>query len=122
MNGDQDNNLRPADEITKAEFLTMLIRHQTGYTVNTRKRYVDVVAGNWFGGYAQAVFRYGLAKQTKDIFIPMLRLQPMLPVCSEYGICIGCRFEDAQKAVFTEGLTREEAAYLIISYMEAIGK
>lgn len=88
-----------------------------------RKRYVDVVAGNWFGGYAQAVFRYGLAKHDKGYLYPNAAVAADV---AEYALntafASDAALSDAQKAVFTEGLTREEAAYLIISYMEAIGK
>ena len=124
MNGDQDNNLRPADEITKAEFLTMLVRaSKLDVPGKYRKRYADVVAGNWFGGYAQAVFRYGLAKHDKGFLYPDAAVSSDIAVYAmNTAFASDAVLSDAQKAVFAEGLTREEAAYLIISYMEATGR
>ncbi len=124
MNGDQDNNLRPADEITKAEFLTMLVRaSKLDVPGKYRKRYTDVVAGNWFGSFAQAVFRYGLAKHDKGFLYPDAAVSSDIALYAlNTAFASDAALSDAQKAVFAEGLTREEAAYLIISYMEATGR
>lgn len=124
MTGDQDKNLRPSDEVTKAEFLALLVRASNlEIPGKFRKKYSDVVSGSWFGSYAQTVFKYGLAKHDKGYLYPDSSVASDI---AQYALNMAFTSDKAlseeQEAVFAEGLTRQEAVYLILSYMEAIGR
>ncbi len=124
LTGDQNNNLRPNDEVTKAEFLAMLIRASDLEVAGKyRKKYIDITAGHWFNGYAQTVFKYGLAAHEKGYLYPNAHItsdiaQYALSKAFESQVSL----DEKQKTVFADGLSREEAIYLILSYMEAIGR
>ncbi|HQM96540.1 MAG TPA: S-layer homology domain-containing protein, partial [Clostridia bacterium] len=124
LTGDQNNNLRPNDEVTKAEFLAMLIRaSELEVAGKYRKKYIDITAGHWFNGYAQTVFKYGLAAHEKGYLNPNAHItsdiaQYALSKAFESQVSL----DEKQKTVFADGLSREEAIYLIFSYMEAIGR
>lgn len=124
LTGDQDKKLRPMDEVTKAEFHAMLIR-AAGLEIagKYRKKYTDIASGHWFAGYAQTVFKYGLATHDKGYFNPNDSVnsdsaQYALKKVFESDL----ELTETQNALFFEGLTREEAILLILSYMEAVAR
>lgn len=118
IKGNGERCLNPKASVTKAEFITMLIRVK-GYEVPGRytKRYSDITAENWFYGYAQVAFRYGLAASDAGNFLPNTVLtQSMLT----YGICKAFDMDmtafilsEDMLTLFSDGISREEAVYAI---------
>ncbi len=124
ISGDENLNIRPDDKVTKAEFLTMVIRAaELEVFGRYNKKYSDVLPGNWFSGYAQTVFKYGLAEHDKGYLYPNADISDKdakLALNSAFSQNIS--LTDEMLLVFNDGLTRQEAAYLIISYMENVKK
>jgi hypothetical protein len=118
VKGNGERRLDPKVSVTKAEFITMLIRVK-GYEVPGKytKRYSDITEENWFYGYAQVAFRYGLAGSEAGNFLPETVLtQSMLT----YGICkafdtdiTALVLNDDMLTMFSDGISREEAVYAI---------
>lgn len=124
ISGDENLNIRADDKVTKAEFLTMVIRaSELEVFGRYNKKYSDVLSGNWFSGYAQTVFKYGLAEHDNGYIYPNSDITDKdaeLALNKAFGK--NTSLTDEMLLVFNDGLTRQEAAYLIISYMENVNR
>jgi len=124
ISGDENLNIRADDKVTKAEFLTMVIRaSELEVFGRYNKKYSDVLSGNWFSGYAQTVFKYGLAEHDNGYIYPNSDITDKdaeLALNRAFGK--NTSLTDEMLLVFNDGLTRQEAAYLIISYMENVNR
>jgi hypothetical protein len=118
VKGNGERRLDPKASITKAEFITMLIRVK-GYEVPGKytKRYSDIAAENWFSAYAQVAFRHGLAASEAGNFLPDTVLTQSMLI---YGICKAYDTDittftlgEDISAMFSDGISREEAVYTI---------
>ncbi len=117
--GDDKQNLRPQDLVTKAEFLTLLVR-ASGFDVSGKvaKRYIDVDKTDWFSRYAQTVFKYGLAKSDAGYLNPKALVDlDMVSYGLKRVVSKDLDFSSFEP-LFVDDLSREEAIYLIYSVME----